>query len=226
MPAPKHLAMTWSGIFGTTTSPVEIWSMSLSAGFNNNFVSRPSLTPLAEALRTAWGTHLAPGIFNGATLTRTRVASVGDDGQYERDDGGAYVLADDETAVPGAASGSQYLQVALAISLESDFNGPTGRGRFYVPTPSLGTITDGLFATAQQTNWVNRAKAFVDAVNAALAAHAQPLGRVSVASGGSAARGLPPALHPVTRVAVGRRPDIQRRRANDIDEQKARAALA
>lgn len=232
MPAPRHFRITYSGVFGTPASPIEEWSMGLSAiAIPTGDYPLSYIQGAANAVAPLWGTHLGSIVSGITSLTRTRVSLIGPDGKTERTPEGAYAHADNMTTFGGAGSTILPLQTAAVVSLESAFEGPTGRGRFYLPGPSGTVGNDGLWAAATQTAQLNAAEAFVNAINAALEGESWGIndpnfGRLCVASGGSALQGLSPALRPVTRVGVGRVPDTQRRRRGDLLEQKVFRAVA
>lgn len=226
MPPPSHYRLQYSGVLGSVAVPLEEWSVNLSLGTPGDpFMTQPNLKTLAEQLAPHWGTHVAPKLAANAVMTRCRVASVNGFGLTPRDVSGAYIQGDAPASTPGVSTPTLPFQVSLAISLHSDASGPTGRGRFYLPSPVLGPITDGLFSAANRDGIMANMKAFLDAINGTLAAGAYGLS-VVIASGGSPTKGLQPALHPVRQISVGRRPDIQRRRAGSLPESRTYSSLA
>lgn len=228
MPAPRHCRLSWRGIWGTTAQAVEEWSMGLSSIITPT--DEPSLAELgqiATALIVPWQTHLAGQLSSAARLTEVEIAVVGSNGKYERTASGAYKRG--LAAADASSSGTENhpLQVSLAVSLTTSMDGPTGRGRFYLPTPTLGTLTRGRISTTRQTDLANSCENFVSAVNDVMdgPGWTATYGVVCVASGGSATRNLAPALHPVNGVAVGLAVDTQRRRRGDLAEEKVRVPL-
>lgn len=232
MPAPRHFRLTYSGVFGSIASPAEEWSMGLSLiAVPDGTYTVEGLQAAANALQPHWSTHIGAAVSGACFLTRTRMSLIGPDGKTERTAAGQYLHADNMTTYGGMSSHTIPTQIAGVVSLESAYDGPTGRGRFYVPVPAGTVDGSGLWDTTSQAAWRDRAKAFVDAINATVQGQAwgapdSAYGRVCVASGGSAVKGLAPALHPVERVGYGRVPDTQRRRRNDLLEQKVWADLA
>jgi microcompartment protein CcmK/EutM len=132
----------------------------------------------------------------------------------DKTNAGAFVQGDANVAtIAAGVYNAKPFQVALAISLRTARAGPGGRGRFYIPVPAGDTVgADGLMSLAEVTGHRDRAKGFLDQVNADSVAAG--FGRLVVASGGSITRGVAPALSDVTQVAVGRVFDtIQSRRS-------------
>jgi hypothetical protein len=150
-------------------------------------------------------------------MTRTRAAVIQETGFVQRDSAGAYVQADDLTPASGVASSTQLpLQVTLAITLDSAFPGPTGRGRFFIPSPALGVLVSGSLSASSQTSISDFAQAYCNAINVAAAANGA--GRLCVASGGSVLKGIAPGLRTVVQIRVGRVPDTIRDRRGDLPE--------
>lgn len=225
MPAPAHVRITWSGIFGTVAAPVDDWQFGLKAslGTFNDVPTNPIATSLFGCLSQLDGAY-----GSNVIATSCKAVIMGADGKYMTNtETGAYFLGEHNGTRPGTSqdTGPMPLQVSLAVSLVTALNQPVGRGRFYLPTPATGGLTTEarVMTTARRDQYVAMAKGFIDAVNAVLA----PINsEVVVASAGSVKKAIPPTLRPVTSVRVGRRVDIQRRRARDIDEEYGSAALA
>lgn len=233
MPPPRHFRLTYSGVFGSAASPVEEWSMGVSLiATPGSTYDRTQLGLHVNELYPLWATHFASIVTSQAVLTRARLSLIDANGKTERDAGGAYLHADKAGSTPGTGTGPIPLSVSLAMSLHSDMAGAIGRGRFFLPTPTLALDSNGRFQVAAQTQRANALKAFVDALNTyadgtgEFPAGAGFVGRVCVASGGSAVSATPPALYPVTRVSVGRVPDTQRRRRGDLLEERVEVAVA
>jgi hypothetical protein len=227
VPAPQHYRLIYSGILGTVADPFEEWSMGLSLGMSGDpFLVRSDLQTLVNALAPHWGTHLKALCAPTARLQRVRVAAVDGTGHTPREASGAFVQADWTGDVAGTAVGSLPPQITVAMSLHSLASGPTGRGRFFLPSPYVGQVTDGLMTTATQTTFTNALKAFVNAINATCAATVGgSSGPVVIASGGSSSQGIPPALRTVAAVSVGRRLDVMRSRGNRIAESRVLTPL-
>lgn len=227
MPAPAHLRLTFSGVFGSVASPTEEWSINFSAAKGGGAdITLSQLAPLATSLRTAWQTHMPPRTATGTILTRVRVAGIGANGLVQRDASGAYLQGDDVVGGQGSGVSSMPLQIALAVTLHSEAGGPTGRGRVYLPAPVTGALgADGRLSTTVRDGYNTSLKAFLDACNVSLNGTSAGA-RIVVASGGSVTKGIPPALRPVTRISVGRVLDTQRRRRGKLPEERAFSTLA
>ena len=221
-PSP-HLKMQWSGTIGRGAAPNEIWSFGISAAGTIGSgpwlaLSVTQLAALASSLSAAWA-PFAAGISSAVLLTRTRVATIGNDGLVMRTEEGAYRQGDNFTVRPGTGTHLGHApQIAQAVSLRSTFAGPTGRGRFFVPLPAAGTDTaDMLITEAARDAAAARAQAFIQSINTTLNGTDVGL-RVVIASGGSLVKGLTPTVHTVTQVGVGKALDTIRTRRNALPE--------
>lgn len=231
MPAPAHVRIVWIGTIGPAATPVEEFVIGVNASPGNVTPGSPFVTRAnMEALATGVQGHfrgLADQMSNMARSVTCKVSYVGDNGRVAVDADGAYVQGEVASAHQGAGTAPIAPQLSIVYSLRTVADGPTGRGRFYLPCPALsGTQIggDGRISAGTQTAHVTAGKTFLDAMNTTLVA--QDFGRVVVASGGSALKGISPALRPVTRVEVGRAIDTQRRRRGDLVEEYAGADLA
>ena len=225
MAAPAHTRITFSGVFGSTTQPIEIWAFNLSARPVLG-TQPPGNAQMAADVAAAYTTHLKPLYDTDVTLTRVRIASLGPEGLVSKDGNGAYNQVDHNTAVSGAngavAANRKPLQTALVVSLTTGRAGPTGKGRFFLPWPSPQLLdTEYRISATQAATNAASAKAFLNAVSTAVGA---PL---VVASGGSVKPGgLGPALTNVTGVRVGRVPDTMRSRRSALLEGYSALSLA
>lgn len=223
MPYAPHYRVTWSGTLGVP-DPVEIFAFGLSLDVGpSDFLNRDDLFPLAGACLDAWAATMKNHTHQMAGVDRVRVASIGANGKVPRNADGAFVQADATGWVQGGATGPVPApQTALVVSLRSEMDDLTGRGRFYHPLPAAALDATFRMSTGATQTLVTVARDFVRAVNtASLAAGA---GRVVVASQGSPTRAIPPANRLVTQVSVGRVLDTVRSRRNALDE--AHQALA
>lgn len=226
---PAHLRITFSGVLGSTAAPVEIFAFGLAAahGANASIGSNEALVQArltAAAIAGRW-TLLSPGIASSARLRRVRVASVNSAGYVDRTPQGAYIQGDHLLDAPGAVSAvTPPFQIALAMTLETQRAGANGRGRFFLPVPHTDVETNtGLMPVTSRDAHVTRARDFLNAVNADLAAGGW--GRLVVASSGSVKKGIAPVLTPVTRVTCGRVLDTMRSRRGDLNDLRTGFAL-
>lgn len=201
MPTPAHRRLSFEGVFGTLLAPVEEWSFRLNLAPD---VSPDDPQTLLNASQTAFTTHLAPRLRPTARLTRIKLADITAAGLYAGDP------AVKDVDVPGTATTSNHmpLSVALAISLTTPRRGATGRGRIFMPAPSVGTInaTDGTMEATFAQAWATAAASFLGAINGPAG-----FGNVVVAS----SKGY---LTNVTGVRVGRVPDVIRSRRTKVPE--------
>lgn len=226
MPYVPHYRVTFSGTLGVVATPAEIFSFGISvAGGTGVFLTQPEMPAFATALAGAWDA-VRVRLSNNVRCTRVRVASVGPLGLVVKDASGAYVQGDDVTGRTGAAGSDMFFppQVSLAVSTLSNFAGPNGRGRFYLPGPASPIGQDLRLSTVDRDGFLSSAKAFVDAINTASAAQSQ--GRACVASRGSVLKGVPGGNRTITRVGVGKAYDTIRSRRNSLLEQRTELAVA
>lgn len=165
----------------------------------------------------------ASGISPNAVLKLVKLAPIGADGHYL---GPALEYS---TTTPGGsqAMGSGAVnfphQVARKVTLETDGDLGRVKGGFYLP----GVTSQGFDATtdltaAQYVGYVrDSVQTLINDLNNAPGLDATGSQTVVVASQGRTRNGVqvvPPTLWEVKRVNVGRRVDVQRRRANKISE--------
>lgn len=223
MPAPAHTRITYSGVFGSPSQPTEIWAFNLSAAPMLG-TQAPGNQGIADACAAAYATHLKPIFDTDITLTRVRLATIGPGGLVGKDPQGGYMQVDWVGQTPGAngatAANRKPLQTALCISLTTARAGATGKGRFFLPWPPAQQLdADYRVSAAQATGNATTAKAFLNAVKAAIGVD------LVVASGGSVKTGQGPALSVVTGVRVGRVPDTMRSRRGALLEGYSLATL-
>lgn len=200
MPVAAHRRLTFSGFFGTATAPYEEWSFRLNLGVGEG---GGDAAALATAARDAFGTHLAPFIRSWATLTEVKYADIAAGGLYAGDP----VIVEASIAGGAGAAGSQAPQVALAVSLDTELRGASGRGRFYLPAPGVALASaDGLVGAAEIQSVANASAAFLGAINSPAG-----FGNVSIVS-------YKGSVQPVTSVRVGRALDTIRSRRRSLPE--------
>lgn len=213
MTVPTHTRITFSGVFGSTVSPVEIWSFNVHTGPLSATTAANAAT-VATAARTAWQTNWGPLLSTDITLTRTRVAVVDSNSRVAKDFDGSFKQGDNVTAGGGSvampAASRMPTQAALVISLRSARADATGKGRFFLPfqMPNYALQTDFRLTSATADAVAAAAKAFLNGVASAASAP------IVVASGGGKAGGGTGYLSPVTSVRVGRVVDTMRSRRN------------
>lgn len=220
MPAPQHMRLIFSGTFGAPETATEDWQFGLSA--EPVAVANPAtdLTPYTDAAAAFW--DAIKGLCSQAVyVTNIRAAIVGPDGKYTRTADGQYVMKDVASAARGGGAAALAFpsQVSLAVTLESDYPGPHGRGRFYLPGPGGTLDASGRLPVATRDSYLTTLQTGLGTLETTLNGTA-PFTQLVVASGGSVTRGIAPGLHPVARVGLGLRMDVQRRRAADIPEER------
>lgn len=119
-------------------------------------------------------------------------------------------------AVQGGGAGPDLpYEVAVAVSLQTDHRGPSGRGRLYLPAPHTGAMTTaGIFSTSTVAECGNLISAYLTAIK-------DDTPHVPVVV--SPRRII---LNEVTSINVGQVPDSQRRRRRSQDEARVVTTLA
>lgn len=206
MPAPTHTRVTFSGIFGATTGPSEIWNFGLHFG-PLQATTAAAATTIAGNLITPWTSYMKPMFTSDVVLTKVRVAVVAADGHVAKDFDGSYKQGDWVGVNAGSgtrATGTGYLplQTAMVGSLSSARPDATGKGRFFLPFPGVYALAaDYRLGASDAQSLAGSLKSFI---NAAVTAVQAPL--VIASSKGY--------LSNVTTVRVGRVPDTMRSRRN------------
>jgi hypothetical protein len=133
MPKPAHAKVTFSGVFGQPTAPLEIWSFSLT--FRDLPDHGGTTQALADKASYLFGASVLPVMGSNTALTKTRVAFLGDGAHVNRDQNGTLDQADNLTIRVGTLGGTQYMpiQTALVVSFSSLRQDATGKGRCYLP---------------------------------------------------------------------------------------------
>lgn len=211
MPYDDHLRLTLAGAIRTSGSPTEVerWSVRLN-------LSHPSIV-LADSFTADRAADYAadcvsfwtdPNLRQASvtTLDEVKVASIGPDGKY----------TDEPFIVPVAAVGgvdSALIfppQIALAVSLETDRRGPTGKGRMYLPSPVTAMQADFSITLAHAEGIRLAVKTFLDNINNVPGADVNGPQVVVASSKGYNTN--------VTGVRVGRKLDTIRSRRASLDE--------
>jgi hypothetical protein len=203
--------MTCLGRLGVGTGERFSYGLALAppGGLQEGAFLSPNAAVWADFAADAVSFHAAPAalVSGRAVLETVKFAAIGPDGKYTEDP----VIVDvADTPGGGGTFNATLPQAALVMSLGTARRGRSGRGRFYLPMPSVNFLDDLRLSVAQQ-----------DAAEAALAAHILNLGnqpgvdvlnlQVMVAS----TKGF---LSPVTSVRVGRVVDTMRSRRRSLDE--------
>lgn len=138
-----HVKLTMSGTFdnGSGGAAVEIFSMSLAfAAVTGAQLSQAQLQATIADVTTgceAWFADPLTGISVNTTLTQVKIAQIGTNGKYVGD------AVFEVVARNGGVNenGPYPSEVSYAVSLRTAVRGPKGRGRFYVPGPTLAATS-------------------------------------------------------------------------------------
>lgn len=166
--------------------------------------------------------HIAPT----SVLKRLKLVEIDANGHY------ASLPKEAVRNVPGGETlGNTYPnQIARKVTLETDGDLERVKGGFYLPgvTDTGYDLLTGLFSAAVATDVANSVKDFINDIENGPGVDFTGV-KVVVASQGRHGAGgavrVPPANHDVKRVNVGRRLDVQRRRANKISETRTADAV-
>lgn len=212
MPRPAHMRVTFSGIFGATTGPLEEWAFNVNFP-TNRWTSTSAAVPVQFA--TLWQTHCAPLHTSLVTLTKVRLASVDGEGHVQRSESGAYLQADATPTVPGTNAATFYYppQVAVAVSLISSRAGASGKGRFFIPSPGATIATDLRLTTTSATAILNGYTSLLSAMKAY-----NESGSSFSGNGGPVVVSSKGYTSPVVQLRVGRALDTIRSRRGDLPE--------
>lgn len=154
-----------------------------------------------------------------AVLKRVKLVAIGADGKY------AEAPREAAVNVPGGngAHGPFPWQISCAVTIGTDGDLGRVKGRFYLPRPALAfTPADDTWNAAQVEQLRDSAAQFLEDLGNQPGPDWADIRPVVASQGrhnpdGSVRR--PPTNHEAKRVLVGRRPDVQRRRANKVLEQ-------
>lgn len=208
MPRPAHCLLTYSGVFGAASAPVEIWSWSMT--FRDTADHGGTTQALADKASALWDASVRTVTPGFLALTRTRVAFLGD-GQHVNQLDTGYDQADNLTSIQGSAGASGYLplQTALAVSFYTARPGATGRGRAFLPLQGVA-LDQGDFIVS-----TSRAQAFADAVATIGRGMSTGPGPVVGQHAVMSSKGY---ATDVTSYRCGRVPDTMRSRRNALKE--------
>ena len=207
---PAHSRLTFSGTIGPGGTVLETWSTSIN--FTPDALiadwSDPQMDGLAGAMRTAWNAGINGVLANDCFTTEFRWALVGANQKVRTRPDGSYRQG--ISIVPSSGNGavtSMPLQTACVASLVTARNGPTGKGRMFLPAPYfVPTVADKRWTPANVTSIADAVVATIAALNLIGA------GKACVAS----SKGY---TSEVTGVRVGRVPDAMRSRRRSQPEE-------
>lgn len=160
-----HLRLTCSGVMKLSTGPVwETFSyrvnLSLANALDTPFTPARAADYAADCVLFHGDSRM--GISAVSRLREVKLARIGADGKYLEN---PLIVATDTPG--GSPAGLQHApQVAWCMSLGTDRRGASGRGRFYIPTPTaLVNSADGLVEATPTTNATAGLQAFLNNLN-------------------------------------------------------------
>ena len=213
MPKPAHLRITFGGVFGSPAAPVEQWQTSVLFANPVGATGDRTKVELEAALpniSAQFFLQVMPLLDGGVTYEYVDIRKILGDGKQPRNvDGSFGSAARFVLPTPKENTGTPRYpyQCATVVTTLSARQGPTGRGRMYLPAPAAALSGDGRLTTAQADAFSTAIKTLLDAINSNLAGE-----KVCVVSSlGSQS--------PITGGRTGRAGDTHRSRRADILEQ-------
>lgn len=149
MPFADHYRLTASGVFQEAdTPPREAFSFRVNLSRPSNFSDQGGVAADMAADTVALFGRATSHIASIARLMTVKLAPIGADGLYTGD---PTVVEVDQRG----ASTTLILnppQVSLAVTLQSDRRGATGRGRFFLPAPDIPVNAQLVIADAARND--------------------------------------------------------------------------
>ncbi len=206
-PGPPHIRLSWRGTFVNAGAIVEEWDWSLKTTQPTAPLDPPTLLSRAHSMVDIWAATMGLHQQSQIVLTECIYAVTGADGKVQHFPDGSYVQGKAEVQVAGlnTAGSIMPLQTALVISLMTARPGASGRGRFFLPWQSAGSLgLDFRLNLSEMQPLAADATALINKVNA--------LGSPVVIN---SSKGL---NTPVTGVRIGRALDTMRSRREKVSE--------
>lgn len=215
--APHTLVSVRGGFGGTPATPSELWSFGLRFEGVRLKEGYDTVAPGVLNAVTTFLTSPSSLIGNAAFLTEVRLYGIGADGRASDDVSTAAVSG----TPPRGGAGSSNLhpwQVSHVVTLDAQ-GARRGRfGRVYLPC-TAAAVDQGVMAnTVDRASLLAAFRSMVNSIETGLAGIDASNGNLIVASSYGTNR-------PVQEIGVGRRFDIQRRRANRLAEDHLYEAL-
>lgn len=157
MVKPAHTRMTWSGVVGSASAPIERWSFSINSMILiDDAIADAAFTTMGDRLYTAWETGFKTCLAADVRLTETRLASILSTGKTARRADGSYLQKVQGRDSIGTGGVANYLplQTAVAVSLRTTRADATGKGRFFLPTPGYTPLTTDKRLTEGSANQI------------------------------------------------------------------------
>lgn len=201
-----HRRLTLSGTLGAASEEAFSFGIALD---ENLFTAGDDQVVFDDIVAESQAFFSSPLLYVSpfARLRMVKLAKIGADGKYTADPLFVDTL---NRAGGGSTSGTHPFQCSLAVSLVTARRGSSGRGRFYLPMPTLSVADSGLIPFLQAQEVATTVAGWIDAV-ADRPGIDSPEPTVVVAS----SKGF---LSPVTAVRVGRVIDTIRSRRRALSE--------
>lgn len=162
--------VSFRGIFGSLGAPVEEWQFGLRLTRDpaHDVFTEAQFQTLAEQAQSVYSTTIRASIPSWAVLTETRFVLVSIDGTTDRRLDGSYKQGIADSNLPGMhpQANRHPLQTALAVSTMTVRQGPTGKGRFYLPAPGIALENDFSIPSDDALAVANNAADLISGLNA------------------------------------------------------------
>lgn len=217
MAKPAHTRVVFNGVIGTAAAPLEEWSFSVK--FPAAAIPADGTDLVADGVATdlaaAYGTNMDTLFPSDVVLTGIKVSHVLDTGHVAVRADGSYVQGEWAGEIPGLNTPVGLpLQTALCVSLSTGRAGPTGKGRFFLPWPSIDIEAATKSITEANAGFLATSVAgFLDSMSTVMTYAPQVV----------SSKGY---MSEVLGVRIGRVPDTMRSRRADLPEGYASAPLA
>lgn len=174
--------------------------------------NQDALTDMAADCVAFFG-NLNTGIHGSTVLTEVKLASIGADGKYTDE---PFVEAVSQAGGWTQGAVLHPYQVSLAVSLDTDRRGASGRGRIYLPTPGFALQTDSTIQTVHAEGVRDQVATLLTNLNNNAGFDTTDTSVVIASSKGFNS--------PVTSVRVGRLLDTVRSRRRSLGEKYSASA--
>lgn len=209
MTKPAHTRVVFSGIVGSTAAPLDEWAFGINFPADAEPITGTQAVSdgVASACADQYVGTLGLKMCSDQILTEVKVSHVGADGKIALRADGSYAQGIWQGSHAGGnAAQALPLQTALCIGLTTARSGATGKGRFFLPFPSVPiSTTTKTISHADADTLAATARDFLNYVGMQMTFQPQVV----------SSKGY---MTEVTGVRVGRVPDTMRSRRDDLPE--------
>lgn len=192
---------------------VEYWSCSLSVSAVAFTTTLTAELAIAEPIIRTWFTSGNLAVSPTCSLEYVKYNAIGANGKQTTDPT-VQVLLPASTRGGGSSSVMLPTFVSMRVSLDNQTRSRRAKGGFYLPRPASNVDVNGRWSSGITDIVADHTEAMLESLNSSLE------GSVVIASGVDATNTV------VTRLRIGRVPDVIRRRKNDLLESYVSRLLA